>query len=109
MEGSVIQATGTVKFEDGLRMGVLPGSLEAVGALRAVITSLGSIPTPPGSSGWSWEQCGCHRNPPVRPNSRSAEFCVLVVLNLSCFVVLGLNRPWDPSLFPVIMELQLLG
>ena len=25
MAGSVIQATGTVEFEDGLKMGVLPG------------------------------------------------------------------------------------
>ena len=44
MAGSVIQATGTVEFEDGLRLGVL----EAAGALRAAAPSLGSIPNPLG-------------------------------------------------------------
>ena len=33
--------------------------------------------------------CGCHRDPPVRPNSNSAEFRTSVVLNHSCYVVLG--------------------
>ena len=79
--GSVIQATGTVEFEDGLRTGVLPG------ALRAAAPSLGSIPNPSEGAGWFWGRCGCHRDPPVRPNSRSAEFRALVVLNHSCYVV----------------------
>ena len=62
-------------------------SLEAAGALRAAAPSLGSIPNPSGGAGWSWGQCGCHRDPPVRPNSRSAEFCTSVVLDHSCCVV----------------------
>ena len=41
MAGFVIQAPGTVEFEDDLRTGVLP-----VGALRATETSLGSIQNP---------------------------------------------------------------
>ena len=49
--GSVIQATGTVEFEDGLRTGVL---LEAACALRGAAPSLGSIPNPPGGAGWYW-------------------------------------------------------
>ena len=68
-------------------------SLEAAGALRAAAPSLGSIPIPSGGAGWSWGRCGCHRAPPVSPNSRSAEFHASVVLNHSCYVVLGLNWP----------------
>ena len=49
--------------------------------------------TPLGGVGWSWGQCGCHRDPLVRPNSNSAEFRASVVLNHSCYVVLGLNWP----------------
>ena len=57
-------------------------SLEAAGVLRAAAPILGSIPNPPGGAGWSWGQCGCHRDPPVRPNSNSAEFWESVVLGL---------------------------
>ena len=88
--GSVIQATGTVEFEDDLRTGVLPGGCWA---LRVAAPNLGSIPNPSGGAGWSWRQCGCHRDPLVRPNSYSAEFRASVVLNHSCYVVLGLNWP----------------
>ena len=78
-------------------------SLEAAGALRAAAPSLGSIPNPPGGAGWSWRRCGCHRDPPVRPNSNSAEFCTLVVLNHSCYVMLvGLNWPLHPSQCPYL-------
>ena len=59
MAGSLIQATGTVEFEDGLRMGVLP-SLEAAGALVVSAPILDSIPNPLGDAGWSWVGCGCH-------------------------------------------------
>ena len=84
--GSVIQATGTMELEDGLRTG-----REAAGALRAAAPSLGSIPISPGGVIWSWGQYSCHRDSLVRPNSSSAEFCASVVLNHSCYVVLGLN------------------
>ena len=43
--GSVIQVTGTVEFEYGLRT---ESSLEAFGALRASVPSLGFIPDPSG-------------------------------------------------------------
>jgi len=33
----------------------------------------------------------------------------LVVLNHICYVVLGLNWPYDPSLIPGSLELQMLG
>ena len=39
-------------------------SLEAAGALRAAAPNLGL----------SWGQCGCHRDPLVRPYSNSNEF-----------------------------------
>ena len=68
-------------------------SLEAAGALRAAAPILGSVPNPSEGAGWSWGQCGYHRDPPVRPNSKSAEFRASVVLNHSCYVVLGLNWP----------------
>ena len=67
--------------------------MEAAGALRAAAPILGSIPNPSGGAGWSWGRCGCHRDPLVRPNSYSAEFRALVVLNHSCYVVLRLNWP----------------
>ena len=70
---------------------VWESSLEAAGALRAAAPSLGSILNPPGGAGWSWRQCGCHRDLPVRPNSKSAEFGASGVLNHSCYVVLGLT------------------
>ena len=70
MAGSVIQATGTVEFEDGLRTGVLPGGAPI----------LGSVSNPTGVAGWSWVGCGCHSN--------SAEFRAWVVLNYSSYVVL---------------------
>ena len=76
-----------LEFEDGLRT----ESLEAAGALRAAAPSLGSIPNHPGGAGWSWGQCGCLRDPLVRPNSSSAEFHAHVVLNYSWNVALGLN------------------
>ena len=65
--------------------------MEAAGALRAAAPSLGSIPNPPVGAGLSWVWCGNHS--PVRPSSRSAEFPALLVLNHSCYVVLGLNWP----------------
>ena len=68
-------------------------TLEAAGVLRATASSLGLISNLSGGAGWSWERCSCHRDPPVRPNSNSAELCTLVVLNHSCYVVLGLNWP----------------
>ena len=37
---------------------------------------------------------------PVRPNSNFAEFRTSVVLMHNCYVLLGLNWPWDPSLIP---------
>ena len=56
--------------------------------LRAAAPSLGSIPNPlgvrVGPGGW----CGCHRDPPVRPNSNSAVSRALMVLNYSHWVVL---------------------
>ena len=58
--GSVIQATGMVKFEDGLRMGE---SLEAAGALVVAAPILESISTPPGGAGWSWVGYGCQKDP----------------------------------------------
>ena len=54
--------------------------MEAAGALRAAASSLGSIPNPPGGVGWSWWRCGCHKDPPVSPNSRSAEVLASAVL-----------------------------
>ena len=65
--------------------------MEAAGALRAAAPSLGSIPNPFGGAGWSWGQCGCHRDPPVRPNFRSAEFRASLVLNHCYYVALGLS------------------
>ena len=41
--------------------------MEAAWALRAAAPNLGL----------SWGQCGCHRDPLVRPNSNSAEFRAL--------------------------------
>ena len=60
MAGSVIQATGTVEFEDGFRTGVLLG---AAGALGAVAVILESISNPSGCGGWSWVGCGCQKDP----------------------------------------------
>ena len=80
----VIEGIARLEFEIGLRTGILLGGCWA---LRAAAPSLGSIPNPLGSEGWSWGQCGCHRDPPVRPNSRSAEFRASVVLKHSCCVV----------------------
>ena len=74
----VIEAIARLEFEDGLRTGVLPGS--------PPWRLLGPLERP-----HLW--CGCHGDPPVRPNSNSAEFRSSVVLNHSCYVVLGLNRP----------------
>ena len=55
-------------------------SLEAAGALVAAAPILESITNPSGGAGWSWGRHCCHRDPPVRPNSNSAEFHALVVL-----------------------------
>ena len=63
--------------------------MEAAGALGAAAPILESIPNPPGGAGWSWVGCGCHKAPPVILNSNSAEFRTSVVLNHSCYVVLG--------------------
>ena len=53
--GSVIQATGTVEFEDGLRTGFLPGGCwYSFGRINS---------TPSGGASWSWGQCGCHKEP----------------------------------------------
>ena len=49
------------------------------------------------------------QGPFVRPNSRPAEFYASVVLNHSCYVVLGLNWPQYPSLIPGSLEFQLHG
>ena len=57
--------------------------MEAAGALRVAAPKPRINP----------RRCGCHRDPPVRPNSNSAEFRASVVLNHSCYVVLGLNWP----------------
>ena len=86
MAGSVIQATGTGEFEDDLRTEVLPD-------IRVAAPSPGSILYHPEGAGWSSGQCGCHRDPPIRPNSISAEFSASVVLKHSFYVVLGLNWP----------------
>ena len=83
----VIKVIARLEFEDSLRTGVL--SLEAAGALRAAAPSLGSIPNPPGGDVRVSPGGGCHRDPPVRPNSNSAEFRTSVVLNHSCYEVLG--------------------
>ena len=74
-------------------MGVRESFLEAASAPRATAPSLGLIPNSPGDVGWSWRRCSCHRDPPVRPNSNSAEFCSSAMLNHSDYVVLGLNWP----------------
>ena len=66
-------------------------SLEAAGALRAAAPILGSIPNSSWGWGWSWGWCSCHEDAIVRPNSSSAEFSALVVLNHSCYVKLGFN------------------
>ena len=63
--------------------------MEAAGALGAAAPILESIPNPPGGAGWSWGQCGCHRDPLVRPNSNFAEFHAWLVFNYSSYVVLG--------------------
>ena len=62
--------------------------MEAAWALRVAAPSLGSIPNPPGGAGWSWGQCGSHRDPHVRANSNSAVSRALMVLNYSHWVVL---------------------
>ena len=51
--------------------------MEAAGAFRAAAPNLGL----------SWGQCGCHREPLVRPNSNSAEFRAWLVLNYSSPIV----------------------
>ena len=66
LTGSVIQATGTVKFEDGLRMGVLPGGCwcSCGGSTYPRI----NIKPPRGWGlvlGWMWLSEGPH----FRPNS----------------------------------------
>ena len=65
--------------------------MEAAGALGAAAPILESIPNPPGGAGWSWVGCGCHKVP------ISDQIPILlrasVVLNHSCYVVLGLNWP----------------
>ena len=69
------------------------GGLEPAGVLRATAPSLGSIPNLSRGAVWSLGQCSCHRDPPVRQNSNSAEFHASVVLNHSCYVELGLKWP----------------
>ena len=63
--------------------------MEAAGALVAAAPILESILHHPGVAGWSWDRCGCHKDPNFRPNSNSAEFRAWVVLNYSSYVVLG--------------------
>ena len=88
MACSVLQTTGTVEFDDDLRT---VASMEAAGALRVTAPSLGSFLNTSGGAGWSWGRYSCHRDPPLRPNSNSAEFRSSVMLNHSNYVVLGLN------------------
>ena len=58
--GSVIQATGMVEFEDGLRT---ESSLQAAGTLVVAAPSPGSILHHPGCVGWSWGRYGCPKDP----------------------------------------------
>ena len=86
--GSVIQATGTVIFEDGLRTGVLPGSCwyPYGGHIKPRINS-----APPRGCRLVMERGGgvVVIRTPVRPNSNSAKFRAWLVSNYSSFVVLG--------------------
>ena len=79
--GSVIQATGTVEFEDGLRTGVLPGGCwcPCGGRTQPRIKS-----KPPWGCGLVLGAVWLSKRSPVRPNSNSAEFRASVVLNYSC-------------------------
>ena len=52
MAGSVIQATRTVEFEDGLSPPWKPGALVVAAPI------LESILKPPGGAGWSLVGCG---------------------------------------------------
>ena len=90
LAGSVIQATRTVEFEDGLRTGVLPG--DCSGALGMAATILELIPNLPGGAGWSWVWCAVLIRPPftdqilILPSSANGKW---VVLNYNSYVVLG--------------------
>ena len=79
--GSVIQATGTVEFEDGLRTGVLPGGCwcPCGGRTQPRIKS-----NPPWGCGLILGAVWLSKRSPVRPNSNSAEFRASVALNYSC-------------------------
>ena len=85
MAGSVIQATGTVEFEDRLRTGVLPG--DCWYTCGAVTSSPGSILHH--SVGVGHGDSVVVIRIPVRPNSNSVEFQTWVVLNCISCVVLG--------------------
>ena len=66
--------------------------MEAAGALGAAAPILESISNPPGGAGWSWVGCGCQKD----PISDQIPTCLvprILVLNYSCYVVLGLNWP----------------
>ena len=79
---------GHACFMTSCRLGnaYLHSALEAAEALKATAPSLGLMPNHSRGAGWSWRQCSCHRDPPVRLSSSSAEFRALVVLNHSCYV-----------------------
>ena len=66
--------------------------MEAAGALGAAASILESISNPSGGVGWSWVGFGCQKDP-FQTKFQPAWFRASVVLNYSCYVVLGLNRP----------------
>ena len=83
--------------------------MKAAGTLVAASLSPGSILHHPGVRVGHGGSSVVVKRALVRPNSNSAEFRASVVLNHSCYVVLGLNWPWDPSLNPGNLELQFPG
>ena len=67
--------------------------MEAAGALGAAAPILESISTPPPrGAGWSWFGCGCQKDP-ISDQILTCLVLHIGVLNYSCYVVLGLNRP----------------
>ena len=85
----MVEAIARLAFEDGLRTGGLPGGCWGPWAAPC----LGSVPNPLGvrvGPGGGVVVIGLLLSD---QNSRSAEFRASVVLNHSCYVVLGLNWP----------------